>query len=111
MMNTAKKKQLEGAGWVVGDTAHFLQLSEEESRLLELKLALSNGLREFRERKGLTQGTLALRIGSSQSRVAKMETGEASVSLDLIVRSLLALGATTAEIASLIKRAGARRAA
>ena len=57
-MNSAKKKRLERAGWVVGDTTQFLQLSEEESRFLELKLALATGVRELRERRGLTQARL-----------------------------------------------------
>jgi DNA-binding transcriptional regulator YiaG len=110
-MNSAKKKRLERAGWVVGDTAQFLQLTEEESRFLELKLALATGVRELRERSGLTQAALANRLGSSQSRVAKMEAGDRSVSVDLIMRSLLAIGATATEIAKWIKRAEKDRAA
>lgn len=110
-MNTFKKKRLEREGWVVGDTARFLQLSQEEARFLELKLALAAGVRELRERSGLTQSALADRLGSSQSRVAKMEAGDQSVSLDLMMRSLLTIGATTAEIAKWIKRAENPRAA
>ena len=79
-MELAKKKRLERAGWVVGDTARFLELSDGESRFLELKLALATGVRELRERKGLTQAALAERLGSSQSRVAKMEAADRSVS-------------------------------
>ena len=110
-MNSVKKKRLERAGWVVSDTAQFLQLSEEESRFLELKLALATGVRELRERNGLTQAALADRLGSSQSRVAKMEAGDRSVSLDLMMKSLLTIGATSTEIAKWIKRAGTGRAA
>ena len=110
-MNTDKKKRLERAGWKIGDTAEFLQLSEEGSRFLEVKLSLATGVRELRERRGLTQAALADRLGSSQSRVAKMEAADRSVSLDLMMRSLLAIGATVAEIAKWIKRAEARRAA
>jgi transcriptional regulator with XRE-family HTH domain len=102
---------LERAGWVVGDTAQFLQLSEEENRFIELKLALANGIRELRERRGLTQAALAHRLGSSQSRVAKMEAADCSVSLDLIMRSLLTIGATVTDIAKWIKRAETERAA
>src|SRR5581483_4278956 len=43
---------------------------------------------------GLSQAVVAKRLGSSQSRVAKMEAGDPSVSLDLLLRALLALGAT-----------------
>ena len=110
-MNSVKRKRLEQAGWVVGDTTEFLQLSEEEARFLALKLALANGVRELRERRGLTQAVLAERLGSSQSRVAKMEAGDRSVSLDLMMRSLLTIGATATEIAKWIKRAERDRAA
>ncbi|MEO8659451.1 MAG: helix-turn-helix transcriptional regulator, partial [Bryobacteraceae bacterium] len=72
-MDSGKKKRLERAGWVSGDASQFLQLTEEESRFLELKLALAGGVRELRERRGMTQAALAERLGSSQSRVAKME--------------------------------------
>ena len=110
-MKRLKKKRLERAGWVVGDTAQFLQLSEEENRFIELKLALATGVRELRERRGLTQAALAHRLGSSQSRVAKMEAADRSVSLDLIIRSLLTIGATVTDIAKWIKRAETKRAA
>ena len=106
-----KKQRLERAGWVVGDSAQFLQLSVEENRFIELKLALATGVRELRERRGLTQAALAHRLGSSQSRVAKMEAADRSVSLDLIMRSLLTIGATAADIAKWIKRAETARAA
>jgi len=110
-MKRIKKQRLEGAGWVVGDSAQFLQLSVEENRFIELKLALATGVRELRERRGLTQAALAHRLGSSQSRVAKMEAADRSVSLDLIMRSLLTIGATTTDIAKWIKRAETARAA
>ena len=110
-MKRIKKQRLEGAGWVVGDSAQFLQLSVEENRFVELKLALATGVRELRERKGLTQAALAHRLGSSQSRVAKMEAADRSVSLDLIMRSLLTIGATATDIANWIKRAETGRTA
>lgn len=110
-MNSNRKRRLERAGWAVGDAAHFLRLSKEEARFIELKLALAAGVRELRERRGLTQTALADRLGSSQSRVAKMEAGDRSVSLDLLVRSMLSIGASTAEIANWIKRAETTRAA
>src|SRR6266568_7027655 len=110
-MKRVKKQRLEGACWVVGESAQFLQLSVEENRFIELKLALATGVRELRERKGLTQSALANRLGSSQSRVAKMEAADRSVSLDLIMRSLLAIGATPTDIAKWIRRAEAPRTA
>jgi DNA-binding XRE family transcriptional regulator len=106
-MKSAKKARLERAGWVVGDAAQFLKLSAQEQRFVELKLALAAGVRQWRERRGLTQAALAKRLGSSQSRVAKMEAADSSVSLDLMMRSLLSIGATAGEIAKLIKKAEA----
>lgn len=85
----------------------FLGLSAAESALIEIRLALARGLRVRRERKHLTQGSLARRIGSSQSRVAKMEAGDPSVSIDLLVRALLALGADPRDLARIIGSAAA----
>jgi predicted XRE-type DNA-binding protein len=110
-MKRIKKQRLERAGWVVGDTAQFLELSVEENRFIDLKLALATGVRELREQRGLTQTELAHRLGSSQSRVAKMEAADSSVSLDLIMRSLLTIGATATDIAKWIRRAETARAA
>lgn len=110
-MNDSKKAKLERAGWKVGDAAEFLELSPEEALFVEVKLALAAGVRRMREKRGLTQAELATQLGSSQSRVAKMEAGDRSVSLDLMVRSLLAIGVVPGEIAKLIQRADSRRAA
>lgn len=109
-MKAAKRTRLRRAGWAVGDAADFLQLSAEERRFVEMKLALASGVREIRERRGLTQAGLARRLGSSQSRVAKMEAADSSVSVDLLLRSLLTVGATPGEIARLIKKAERRAA-
>ena len=101
-MDTAKRKRLEAAGWRVGSAAEFLELSPEEAALVGLRLALSASVRRRRTRQRLTQSALAKRLGSSQSRVAKMEAGDPSVSLDLLVRALLALGATRRDLARVI---------
>ena len=93
-MKTAKKKQLEARGWKVGDSTDFLGLSEAEAAYVELKLALSKNLQDTRKEKNLTQEQVARLLKSSQSRIAKMEAGDPTVSLDLLVRSLLALGAS-----------------
>ncbi len=92
MMRTSKKQRLEAKGWRIGSTAEFLDLSAEESAYVELKIALSRILQHRRRSKNLTQLQLAKRLGSSQSRIAKMESGDPSVSIDLLVRSLLVLG-------------------
>jgi DNA-binding XRE family transcriptional regulator len=110
-MNTGKKKRLERLGWTVGGAAEFLQLTSEQAALIDLKLALAAAVKELREEQGLTQTALAVRLGSSQSRVAQMEVGAPSVSLDLLIKSLLAIGARSADIAKWIKRAETTRAA
>lgn len=101
-MNSAKKRRLESKGWKVGTAQQFLNLSAEEAAYVELKLALSRNLQEYRRQKKLTQEELARRLKSSQSRVAKMEAGDPSVSIDLLVRSLLALGASRKRLAEML---------
>ena len=93
-MNTAKRKRLEKDGWKVGTAQEFLNLSPEEAAYVEVKLNLARVLSNRRKSLRLTQVALAKRIKSSQSRVAKMEAGDPSVSIDLLVRSLIALGET-----------------
>ena len=101
-MNEAKKRKLERAGWAVGTAADFLELSPEEARYVEMKLALTDALRTRRAAKHLTQTALAKQLGSSQSRVAKMEAGDPTVTVDLLLRSLLVLGASPRDIAQSI---------
>lgn len=101
-MDEKKKQRLEAKGWRVGSVKEFLGLAPEESTYIELKLALGSALRERRKQRHLTQIDLAKLLGSSQSRVAKMEAGDSSVSLDLLVRSLLKLGVTTEHLAYII---------
>ena len=91
-MKTSKRKQLQKRGWKIGSVSEFLDLTPEEIAYVELKVTLSKNLQERRKKKRLTQHQLARLLKSSQSRVAKMEAGDPSVSLDLLVRSLLVLG-------------------
>ena len=101
-MNKVKQKNLEKSGWKIGSAKDFFGLSDEESSYIELKIKLSTNLRKLRTEHNITQVELAKILKSSQSRVAKIETGDPSVSLDLIIRSLLALGASKKEIARAI---------
>ncbi|HMU40637.1 MAG TPA: XRE family transcriptional regulator [Pseudomonadota bacterium] len=101
-MDKAKQKRLEAAGWKVGTVQDFLDLSSEDSLLIDIRARLALALSERRKAQSLTQAELARRIRSSQSRVAKMEAADASVSLDLLVRSLLALGTTRKQLAAAI---------
>lgn len=98
----AKKKKLLASGWTCGDTSEFLKLTREEIELIELKIALSQLLQKRRLQKHLSQTRLAELIRSSQSRVAKMEKSDPTVSLDLIVRSLFALGVSKAALSRAI---------
>ena len=98
-MNTKKRKRIETKGWKVGSASDFLNLTSDETAYVEMKLALSKRLREARQAKTLSQAQFAQLLKSSQSRIAKMEAGDPSVSLDLLVRSLLALGTTRKSLA------------
>ena len=101
-MKASRRAQLEDHGWIVGDAQAFLDLSDEEQAYIDLKLALADNVRQRRIERGLTQTELAHLLESSQSRVAKMEAGDRSVSLDLLVRALLAIGATRHDLAGII---------
>ena len=103
-MKSTKRKRLEDAGWRVGSADDFLELSKEEAAFVEMKLALADSVRRRRQARKLTQTQLASKIGSSQSRIAKMEVGDASVSIDLLMKTLLAMGASRAELARVISR-------
>jgi predicted XRE-type DNA-binding protein len=108
-MEKTKKNRLEGRGWRIGSAAEFLDLTPEENRYLELKLALGEHLKKRRRSRRLSQETLAKLLSSSQSRVAKMESADPSVSLDLLVRSLLALGSSEKDLAKVIASSGGAR--
>jgi DNA-binding XRE family transcriptional regulator len=101
-MNSFRKKKLEESGWAIGSTSDFLNLSKPEETIIAMKLALASKLKGIRKDKRLTQIELAKRIGSSQSRVAKMEIADQSVSMELIVRSLVSLGASQEQIGKVI---------
>lgn len=101
-MKPKKKKRLEKKGWRVGSAEEFLELTPQEAALVELRLKLADAVKLLRRDKHLTQTQLARLLGSSQSRVAKVEAAADSVSLDLLIRSYLAMGATTDDLAEVI---------
>ncbi len=101
-MRKEKRRLLERRGWKVGSVKEFLNLSAEEAAYIELRLKLASSLRERRQRRRLTQVELAQMVNSSQSRVAKMEAGDPSVTIDLLIRSLLALGVSDQGLARII---------
>jgi DNA-binding XRE family transcriptional regulator len=104
-MDLDKKARLESKGWKVGTVSDFLELTPEESVLVEIKLALSQNLKE-RRLKLMTQSELASKMSSSQPRIAKAENGDASVSIELLIRAMLATGATPQDIGQVIAGVG-----
>lgn len=103
-MEIEKQQRLEKKGWKIGDVADFLDLTPEESVLIEMRLALSRGLKE-RRKTLMTQAELATKISSSQPRVAMAENGDSSVSIELLIRAMLATGASPQEIGQIIATA------
>ena len=101
-MLKSKRERLEAKGWRLGTAQEFLGLSDEENVYVELRLRLADSLRLRRQRRKLSQTELARMVRSSQSRIAKMEGGDPSVSLDLLIRTLLALGASIPDLARAI---------
>lgn len=93
MMNDIRKKQLESVGFRVGSVADFLSLDQCEDRYVNIKASLIMEVFTRRKNCNLTQVDLAKRAGTSQSRIAKLEAGDPSVSLDLLIRVLIALDA------------------
>lgn len=105
-MKPAKARKLSATGWRIGTAREFLDLSDDEARLVSIRLALVDAIRIARARSGLSQVALAERMSSSQSRVAKIEAGDPSVSLDLIIRALIAAGASDIEIGAALGSKG-----
>ena len=103
-MKSSKRARLQARGWRIGSTAEFLELTPEEAAFVETKLALSQFLRRRRTAQNLSQVTLAKRLKSSQSRVAKMEAADVTVSIDLLLRGLFALGAKPRDVATALQQ-------
>lgn len=105
-MDPKKVSRLEQSGWRVGDAADFLGLTDAETAYVEMKVALGKALRNLRSYTGLTQAATAKVLGSSQSRVAKMEKGDPSVTLDLLLKTMLELGADAGALALVFDQVG-----
>jgi len=110
MMRRSKKERLEAKGWRLGTAQEFLGLSNDETAYVELRRRLADSLRLRRQKRKLSQTELAKLLRSSQSRVAKMEGGDPSVSIDLLIRSLFALGASNRDLARTISGASVPKA-
>lgn len=103
-MKTSREKKLEANGWKTVTVSEFLNLTQAEAEYIELKLALSSNLQKRRVAQNITQVKLAELLHSNQSRVAKMEAGDKSVSIDLILNSFFALGATNKDIGKMLMK-------
>lgn len=108
-MRKPKRKRLEAAGWKVGSAQDFLGLSDEEAALVGVRAELARVLKQSRLGRQWTQTQLAEALGSSQSRIAKMEAADASVSIDLLVRSLLVTGTPGSKIGAAFASIDRRR--
>jgi ribosome-binding protein aMBF1 (putative translation factor) len=102
-MSTLLKKKLQGTDWQIREAADFLQLSAEESALIDIRLSLAQAAKQSRVQHALSQTELAKRMKSSQSRIAKIEAADPSMSIDLTVRALLASGAGRADVARALR--------
>jgi len=109
-VNRTKRAKLEARGWRLGDAQDFLELTDKELALIEMKQALGQELKKRRQLKRLSQAAFARRINSSQSRVAKMEAGDTSVSMDLLIKSLLELDISRKDLARSIDQSKRRTA-
>lgn len=107
-MEKEKKERLEAKGWKIGDATDFLDLNSEEAMIVEMRLALSRSLKE-RRKALMTQAELATKISSSQPRVAMAENGSSSVSMELLVKAMLATGASPQEIGQIIASAAVEK--
>jgi DNA-binding XRE family transcriptional regulator len=91
-MDAKKKRKLQKLGGRVTTVAEFLNLSEPEQVISELRLELAAVVRKRRTAARMTQAALAKALGSSQARVAKMEGGDPQASIESLVRALVVLG-------------------
>lgn len=101
-MTQAKRSRAEADDWTIGNADEFLGLSADESTYIEIKLALAGLLVERRKAASLTQALLAPQVKTSQSRLARMEHADATMSIDILVRTLLSTGESRQDIARVI---------
>jgi len=101
-MDKAKKKKLKAAGFKVGSASEFLELNDTEAALVAIRVSLAQGVRKRRKAAGLTQAAVAKKAGTTQARVAKAENANPEISLDLLMRLLISLGANPKQIAKAI---------
>jgi predicted XRE-type DNA-binding protein len=101
-MDEDKRKRLEEAGFRVGGIQEFLGLTDEEMAYIHLRSSVSDAVRARLRSSALSRYALAKRLEVTRSQVNSLAAGDPSVSLDLLVRALLATGATVLDIAEAI---------
>ena len=97
-MEKRRRDRLRKDGWENSAVSEVLSVSPDEEALVEARIALTRRIRQVREARGLTQIQVAKLIGSSQSRVAKMEAADRSVSIDMMMRTLFRLGQSPKQV-------------
>ena len=102
-MDGEERAKMKAMGYVVvNDAADWLELTEVERQIVDLRVRLGREIRRRRTEAGLSQAQLAEKIGSSQSRVAKAEGRAPGVAIDLMMRAFFATGGTVDELAQAI---------
>ena len=99
-MTREKRAKLEAAGFKLTNTKDWIGLTIEESRIVEMRIALAQELEKIRKEKGITQGELARRMGTKQSGIARMINNPDSSTLDNLMKGLIALGTPISRIAA-----------
>ncbi len=97
-MDAKKQAALEAAGYRVGDAEDFLEMSEPERQVLELRMKIARQLKDRRLNQGLTQKEVAARLNSTQPRVAKIEACAPDVTLDQMLRGFFSVGGDLGEL-------------
>ena len=98
-MDALTKKLMQEAGFESGSVGELLGLSEAQETLVEIKVRLTQLLREERRARGWSQNRLAQAMGKKQQVVARTEMAHRSVTLDLLLRALLTIGVKMSRIA------------
>jgi ribosome-binding protein aMBF1 (putative translation factor) len=91
-MLAKKRKALQAAGWKFGDAAEFLEMTDAERQMLDIRVEAALAVRRQREAMRLTQKELARRIKTSQPRMVRIEHAAQDVSLDQILEAYAAAG-------------------
>jgi len=101
-MDILKKHKIEAKGWKVGDVDEFLGLDKADMAIVEMKVALALAIVAKRKQCHWTQLEMAKAMKSSQSRIAKIEHADPTVSMELMLRYLFTLGVTRQEVAQVL---------